>query len=503
MSKTKRSDYIAFERDQIPSGAMVAVCRTGQEPAAWVEAELVNVFRQTRGDGAHEDLDDLIRSLNVDGEVSLIQPPTIGLFSLQSAKRYISDLNACWKSDLAYSDCNLLPGANRFSMAAIIAGHRRTLASIAVARTLTGSDTPNLWIPVQPQINPSFFDGLRTQFQENSHKRVPLWEEADSISAVVRWGRGNGTLPTYADAAVYLGITTERISNAVSFFALPETIKERVRRGSLTQESAIHLERIGAAKALRLLQDKVQEDTYLKMIKKLYHRQLRVDELRPYLDEYELVDEWEASLDTELTRLLAKDKKGSYVGSRVEEILGHGALIFPDMDSGMDSRDVTVKRLLEDRRRLQPEVVRCLRILLSAFSADTERLRFSIENTDRRDSSLLATPVIANSPHSRRTWESLVEQMGVVISLDSSDSQIITALDAVIGNLTVLASEAALENLVQDRAMDWINALDTLKNMVGVDGASVGGAGFELSLAIEVLQSGIRSTIQTPSGGLF
>jgi hypothetical protein len=502
MSRTKRSDYIAFERDQIPSGAMVAVCRTGQEPAAWVEAELVNVFRQTRGDGAHEGLDDLIRSLNVDGEVSLIQPPTIGLFSLQSAKRYISDLNACWKSDLSYSDCNLLPGSNRFSMAAIIAGHRRTLASIAVARTLTGSDMPNLWIPVQPQINPSFFDGLRTQFQENSHKRVPLWEEADSISAVVRWGRGNGTLPTYADAAVYLGITTERISNAVSFFALPETIKERVRRGSLTQESAIHLERIGAAKAVRLLEGKVEEDTHIKMIKKLYHRQLRVDELRPYLDEYGLVDEWEATLDTELTRLLANDKKSSYVGSRVSEILGLDQLI--NMDGGVDTRDSRVNGLLADRRRLQPEALRSLRTLLAALGADAQRLRFAIDNPDRNDSSLLSTPIITNSPHSRKTWQSIVEQMEVVISLDSSDSQIITALDAVIGNLTVLASETSLENLVQDRAKDWINVLNTLKNMVGVDGASLSGTGFELSLAIEVLEGAIRSTIQNERpGGLF
>jgi hypothetical protein len=52
--------------------------------------------------------------------------------------------------------------------------------------------------------------------------------------------------------------------------ALPEVIKDRVRAGNLTQESAINLERIGVALAMRELKNCIADDDYALLLKKYY-----------------------------------------------------------------------------------------------------------------------------------------------------------------------------------------------------------------------------------------
>lgn len=503
MSRPIRTDYIAFNKESIPDSAFVAESRTGQPPSMWVSANQVNVFAQTRGSNAHEGLKELKDALRIGDSISIIQPPTIGLFTLGGAKRYLKELNSCWKTNYEYSTCNLLPGENRFSLAAIIAGHRRTLASLEVAREITGEDDPELWIPVQHQIDPSFYDGLRTQYQENSHRAVPLWQEANTIVATLRWGRGSGQLQTFTDVAAYLGISAERVSNAVSYDSLPESIKLRVREGSLTQQSALYLERIGSSLALRMLAGVMEDDIRLSEMKsKLYMRHLRVDELIPHLTACGLLEEWESTLNAELTRLLAKEDVRRYVIARTSELIGDGQLF--DFEGGIDPLDARVNSLLAERKRLQSETVRSLRILLSALSADRSRLAFAIEHPEHADdSSLLSTPIIANSPNSRRTWSSIVDQMKIIQSMESPDSEILIALDAVVGYFSVLASESAIESVINERATEFTEILEQLRNIIRIDGASTNGIGEEFDMALVVLQQAVRSTIKPTNNELF
>jgi len=502
VSRRGRYDYVAFEREQIPASALVAEWRTGQIPSAWVSVPHVNVFRQTRGEGAADDLHDLIRSLRSGDKISIIQPPTVGLFTLGAAKRYVRDLNSCWGTEQTYAGCNLLPGAHEYRMAAIIAGHRRTLASYVLAQEISGEQTPDLWIPVQHQIDPSFYEGLQTQYQENSHKAVPLWQEADSIAATVRWGRRTGQLGSYTDVADYLGVTAERVSNAVSYDALPKLVKDRVRHGSLTQENAILLERIGSALAVRMLNSILGPDQIEDMKQRLRKRQLRVDELRPYMEECGLMNDWEGDLHAELTRMLAKERMSVYVSSRINELVGDGVLF--GMGNPTDPRDNDVTILLLERRRMQAEAIRSLRLLLSALESDRHRLQFVVENPDRQsDSSLLSTPIIANSPNSRRTWQSVVDTMQVITSKESTDSEILGALDAVTGCMMLLSSEAQLELRLGDRSSEFIQAMEVLRDIIRGEGASLAGIGAELDMSLAVLQRLLRSNVVQQPGGMF
>lgn len=490
---SRRHQYVVFEREQVPEGAMVAEWRTGLPASAWIDANRVNIFHQVRGGIQEHDLDDLRRTLLVDGKISIIQPPTIGLFGLRSAQRYIEDLNKCWGTEYAYKDCSLLPANNHLRMGAVIAGHRRLMASILLAVDISGDPAPELWLPVQYQINPSFYKGLQTQFQENSHRHVPLWREADSIAATVRWGRETGRLGSYTEVASYLGVTTERVSNAVSFDALPDKIKDRVRGGSLTQESAILLERIASAIGLTMLDGIIADEELATFRTRLYRRQLRADELRPYIRSAALEQDWESRIHPELTRLLVHEDKSKYVTSRSSEIAGDGQLFTMEV---IDPTHDQAKRLLEMRRLIQKDMLAALRILLAAITSDFQRIQFAVENPARvEESGLLLTPAIANSPNSRNTWQEITSEMENVLRYGSADTEIYSAMDRLTGLFASLYAEASIEQVVADRRNDFIALLEGIRNIIRLDGASLAGIGRELDSIVALLQQKTRDSV--------
>lgn len=487
----KHSNYLAFERSEIPESDLLGRWRTGHTPEAWVNARAVNVFEQVRGGILPGELDDLTRTLVIGGEISIIQPPTIGAFTVAAAKRYLSGLNACWGTSHQYEETRRLPSTHPFAMAAVIAGHRRVSASVVVAEKDLGLEQEQgLWLPAQVTENPTFYQGLQTQFQENSHRQVPLWREAEAIAATVLMGRETGQLPTYAQVAAYLGVSEERVSNAVSFHALPEVIKDRVRAGNLTQESAINLERIGVALAMRELKNCIADDDYALLLKKYYALSLRVDELRPLLDTYGQTDDWESSLHAELTRLLAKEEPRKYVASRRSEVVGEGRLFELSLAEDADMR---VTKMLRERTVIQGEALKALRILLAAMTADAERLDFAIHHPERTDkTTLMATPVIANSPRARSTWRALVEQMNTVAAAEADDSTVLIGLRAVTAGLQLLVAEVELGQAVTARSGEVLDLLSRLRSLFMAQGSGTSaGVGEELAASIAMLESAV------------
>lgn len=488
-SSRRNANYVVFEREHIPDGAVVANWRIGQRPQAWVQAEQVNVFRQTRGEVAVEDLDDLLRSLVVNGEISIIQPPTVGLFTVAAAKRYIADLNSCWGSTHEYLACNRLPADHQYGMGAIIAGHRRTMASIVLAQRMTGEEHPDLWLPVQYEHNPSFFSGLRTQYQENAHRQVPLWQDAENIAATVRWGRSNG-LTTYEDVAAYLGITADRVSKAVSFHALPETVKHKVKAGSLTQEHAIQLERLGSALGLFRLEEVLDKEQVAPLKLKGLQFKLRVDELRPLLEEHGLYEQWEIDLNDELARLLAKDDKSKFVKSRVDELLV-GATLF-NMAGADAGKYAEAKRMLATRRHLGAQALNALRVLLAVVDADMQRAAYAIENPETAQlSTLMLTPVIANSPSSRNTWSGIVDSMTAIVSMELPDSEVLSALEELSSALADFVNDAALQILCERRGSELEEISDRLRSLLATDGSAT-GLGSQLDKTLMMFRDAIR-----------
>lgn len=235
----------------------------GPKEDCYVPADQVNLVSQMRQTYHESDQDPLEQSLiryDKDGSayIDLIQPITVGVFSPDEAHVYLDNINRMWKARHKLEDLHQLSDG---SYLIVIAGHRRVLGIRKVAREI---GLPIERVKIVAHIDHgdeiSFRDAVSKQYRENFHKRPESWEDALAVNAIYQDGFTEGDYKSFADCSKDLSISEDRISRAVRYSTLPETVQTLVEQGSLHFGRALLLTALFSAMAFKHLRENVPDD---------------------------------------------------------------------------------------------------------------------------------------------------------------------------------------------------------------------------------------------------
>lgn len=430
----------------------------GSVPFPLLRLSKAHFLPQTRGTVTAGDVSGLWPGMVVavemeESTVELIQPPTVGIFTTHAMEKYLQLLTEFWESDDGDVEMSSIYHEEGQRFSAVIAGHRRLTAipiAVAHATGVKNRSHDSIWVPVNTIHDPDYIHGLQTQYRENAHKLVPLWQEADVITRTRRWLGDKKNQISFTELADYLGITPERVSNAVRFTALPRYIQDYVAEGILRSSDALELETIGSSLGFRLLKEKISGDELTTLETRLRANQLRLWDVLPLIEERELEQTWQDMLQVELTRISgrSKDQVSQYAASIREaqlssRLFADGALTESDPRNGVAYQQV---KAYKDTRRKEvaAQLLQNMRGLLAAIDEDLVQVRRAETVPE-----LELKPVLAASHRAGVLWTSIDTTMQDILDKKlPSGSLRIDALTAVVENLGKFVCDLQSEEML-------------------------------------------------------
>lgn len=194
----------------------------------------VNAFfgGQARRNYEEDKLLELAGSFQVD---KMMHPVTIAELPPEEAVGYIDGINTMWGRDYALEDITQNPNGNYYI---VIAGHRRTLASLLVADWMqqNGQSGESIKITANIHSHITLLDALRKQISENTHQQVAPSDEAYAI----RQFFDRAALSKTA-CAHELGLSLDKIRNAVDYIELPIEVRKLVETNIVSYTRSLTL----------------------------------------------------------------------------------------------------------------------------------------------------------------------------------------------------------------------------------------------------------------------
>jgi hypothetical protein len=208
-----------------------------------IPLQAINVLAQPRK--TFDDITELSEGIAAEG---LINPLTVARFDESKCREYLDVLNAVRKTDHCISGLHALRENGRERYYMLLGGERRirSLYSIwgkgcAVCRKEYGTEMPGkcykrhfkdnkIDIRYQPKATP--LAAIFAQSMENTHKRVPIHEEAEEYNNFFRFLRLIEPKFPLAAFARRVGRSEDAVRNALRFCDLPENIQSIVKRNN-------------------------------------------------------------------------------------------------------------------------------------------------------------------------------------------------------------------------------------------------------------------------------
>lgn len=318
----------------------------------------------------------------------ILNPPTVALFGRQNADRYLVTLNKLWGTRYCLRDLKpVSTDDGEESFYVLLAGERRIRAfrnlwemgceeclirfgsEVSGACFIRHFGSDEIEVRICHNIPP--LNALFLQFSENTHERVPAYEEAKAYAQLYKLlKRARRNLSVYWFAK-QVGRSPETIRNALRFCELPFSIQEAVERGEIRYGIAIELARLqenGLGK---------KELIYWMLIAQT--EDLKVPEFRGKVDQYlanqaagqmSLLDEMVGSQREQWERLNFRQvvEPRMVLGlwtlihyfTRLEQLFADGALGLPDSPFSAKSPLRVLRAVLEKGRKLEPHLHRLL-----------------------------------------------------------------------------------------------------------------------------------------------
>jgi hypothetical protein len=203
----------------------------------------VNILAQPRK--TFDDIEELGEGIASDG---LINPLTVGRFSHTECKKYLEVLNVIRKTSYSISSLKSIKESEKKYYYLLLGGERRTRGmkllwknGCSFCRTEYGQESPGecyrrhfgnelVDIRFRPDISP--VGAIFSQSLENTHKRVPIYEEAEEYYNFFRFLRMMDPKFPLATFARRVGRSEESVRNALRFCELPESIQNIVKKNN-------------------------------------------------------------------------------------------------------------------------------------------------------------------------------------------------------------------------------------------------------------------------------
>lgn len=174
----------------------------------------------------------------------------------------------------------------------VLSGHRRTKAIINDV-VETGRNLDTVRITAFVDYARSLHTAIDKQYRENNHERLSPFEDAQAIHYRYTYGLGNiitrndGTVgPEFisaADCARRLGVSYDKVLNAISFMRLPQTVQDRVEHGFLPYSRALDIYQVMRAYAGYCVRKMDAEGFIDELIDSIGVSSTQVSSLRNYL----------------------------------------------------------------------------------------------------------------------------------------------------------------------------------------------------------------------------
>lgn len=185
----------------------------------------VIILQQSRTSYGDEALNDLANSIAANGQTN---PTTVAwLKSDTSCQAYIDGLNRDKGTNYRVGEYPIVPNEDG-TYFIVIAGHQRTLGNVVKNYRRSGEDVqdPDLEpMPCMVYADIDFDDAFDIQITENACRvNPPLWEEAFTYANDYKRKRAKGEARTITDAARKIGISDDKLRNAIRFTGLPPQV---------------------------------------------------------------------------------------------------------------------------------------------------------------------------------------------------------------------------------------------------------------------------------------
>lgn len=207
----------------------------GRSDHALYPLDAICEFKQVREGIDREAVNDLKASLIIehdDGsiETDLINEVSVAELDEKHAMLYLEELNLARGTRYGPEGLPRLQRGDNYVYVFLINGHcrRQSFEEIAEER---GIPLNRVGVRATVYYNVGYFDAVRRQLNENIHTRPKPYDEAGLVVDIFNLRRISDPRYSAAQCARELGISANRVSDAIAYIGLPEVVKEAVVKG--------------------------------------------------------------------------------------------------------------------------------------------------------------------------------------------------------------------------------------------------------------------------------
>ncbi|MBI4118348.1 MAG: hypothetical protein HY455_02350 [Parcubacteria group bacterium] len=199
----------------------------------------INILPQPRKTFSDEELEALLQSIVHSG---LLNPIIVAeLQGREHCERYVSVINKLWGTTFEVKSLHSTVRDSKRVWRILVAGERR-MRAIKEARRRHLYRDDSVRIAVAKNIDP--FHALLLQWQENTHQRVPIHEDARATALLFKLVREADPKLSQAKFGKHIGRSAEMVSHSLRFVDLPPDIQTLTEEGKIPYGVSLELSRL-------------------------------------------------------------------------------------------------------------------------------------------------------------------------------------------------------------------------------------------------------------------